>query len=305
MRQQPITDDSWTEAEAGGLLRRLSGAHRMRAHEAGGGPSRQAVLARAVRDEVIPRLLMAHKARPARVAAGDGPARVAAGDGPARVAGPRVSRLVSAVLDGSQAEATAYVEALHEAGTGAESLFLDLLAPTARQLGRMWEDDTCTFSDVTLGLMRLANVMRLLSGAFGDDYDPTRAGPSALLAQMPGEQHGFGLAMVVQFFRRDGWNVRQAPAAGCGALVDLVERNWFGVVGISVACDERMEALADIVGAIRRRSRNRHVGVMVGGPPFLAHPQLADMVGADATAADGRLAVQRAHRLVAAQARAR
>jgi methanogenic corrinoid protein MtbC1 len=37
---------------------------------------------------------------------------------------------------------------------------------------------------------------------------------------------------------------------------------------------------------------------MVGGPVFLAHPELVAMVGADATAADGRQAVQQAQRLL-------
>ncbi len=184
-----------------------------------------------------------------------------------------------------------------------ESLFLSLLTPTARRLGVMWEEDTCDFSDVTLGVLRLRNVMRLLSRAFSGDYDTGLSGPSALLAQMPGEQHGLGLAMVVQFFRRAGWHVREEPVVTSADLIGIVRNQWFGVIGLSVACSDRLEALATDIRAIRRHSRNPAIGILVGGPPFIAHPQLATMVGADATAVDGRQAVLQAQSLLSLLAR--
>jgi methanogenic corrinoid protein MtbC1 len=39
------------------------------------------------------------------------------------------------------------------------------------------------------------------------------------------------------------------------------------------------------------------VAVMVGGPVMVANPEAAGLVGADATAADGRYAVLQAERL--------
>lgn len=256
---------------------------------------RQDVLTQTVQDEVIPRLLMAR--RPQKLARA---AAESARPGPAQV-----GHLVDLVLGGTQAEPTAYVEAMQGCGTPVETLLLELLTPAARRLGEMWEDDTCTFSDVTMGMIRLGNVMRLLSRAFSGDFVPQAAAPSALLVQMPGEQHGFGLAMVVQFFRRAGWNVRQEPVVTSAELADLASAQWFGLVGISVSCSDRLESLAADIRVIRRRSRNRAIGVMVGGPPFVAHPQLAAMVGADATAVDGRQAVREAQSLLRLRAGAR
>ncbi len=294
MRSQPITEDIWTEAEAMRLVRGLSGALRRHTRPpADPAELRHNVLQRTVEDEVIPRLLMAR--RPQKAAR----ARAEA----AHPSSEQVSHLVSLVLDADQAKATAYVEAMQDCGVSVESLFLELLTPAARQLGEMWKEDTCTFSDVTMGVMRLGNVMRLLSRAFGGDYEPGLSLPSILLVQMPGEQHGFGLAMVAQFFRQAAWNVRQSPMATSSDLVALVREHWFGIIGISVACSDRLETLAADIAAIRKNSRNRAIGVMVGGPPFLSHPQLAAMVGADATALDGRQAVRQALSLVSLQAR--
>ncbi len=304
MRQQPINDDSWTEAEAMRLVRGLAGAglgasglRALQAEHANldEGEARKAVLSRTVEDEVIPRLLMAR--RPARLAR---TADLAPPPGEEQIA-----ELVGLLLGSSQPRAAAYVETLRDGGLTAETLMLDLLAPSARRLGLMWEEDACDFTDVTMGVLRLANVMRLISQAFEMEFDQSRVAPSALLVQMPGEQHGLGLAMVVHFFRNAGWNVRSATAITSEELVALVKNDWFSLVGISVACSDRLEDLAADIRALRRASRNRAIGVMVGGPPFIEHPQLAQMVGADTTAADGRLAVQQAQCLVSLRARER
>jgi methanogenic corrinoid protein MtbC1 len=122
---------------------------------------------------------------------------------------------------------------------------------------------------------------------------------------MPGERHGLGLAMVVNFFRRAGWNVCHVPVIDGEELVGRVKREWFGVVGISVACSDKLESLAANIRSIRIASRNPAVGVMVGGPPFIEHPQLATIVGADMTASDGLQAVSNAKTLMSRLARER
>jgi methanogenic corrinoid protein MtbC1 len=287
MRQQPITKDTWTEAEAMSLVR-----GRPTTEDATTGRTR-AVLARTFHDEVIPRLLMARRQQAALPAAGADPA-------PGR---EQVAELSALVIRGTDSDSAAYVQAMHDRGTSAETITLDLLAPTARHLGRMWEEDACSFGDVTLGTLRLGNMLRLLSGAFAGDTQPLCSAPRALLAQMPGEQHGLGLAIVVQFFRRSGWHVRAAQAATGTELTGMVAGEWVNIVGLSVACSDRMDSLATHIRAIRRASRNPKIGVLVGGPVFVAHPHLSAMVGADATAADGKQAVQQAQSLVSLLAR--
>jgi len=295
MRQQPITDDSFSEAEALRLMRGLASGHRSRrVDNAGEKQNRRAALARTVEEEVIPRLLTSRRQQ----------SRAHAG-GSAEAAPDHVATIVKLVLAGTQAETNGFVASLHQGGAAPDYLLLDVLSPAARRLGAMWDEDLCDFSDVTLGVMRLANVMRLINQAFDDGYQPGAAGPSALLVQMPGERHGLGLAMVVNFFRRAGWNVCHVPVIDGEELVGRVKREWFGVVGISVACSDKLESLAANIRSIRIASRNPAVGVMVGGPPFIEHPQLATIVGADMTASDGLQAVSNAKTLMSRLARER
>jgi cytochrome c oxidase cbb3-type subunit 1 len=70
-------------------------------------------------------------------------------------------------------------------------------------------------------------------------------------------------------------------------------------VGLSIGADLHLQPVRSVIFALRRASRNPHVGVMVGGPLLVDRPQLVSEVGADFTAADARQAVERADAFVA------
>jgi methanogenic corrinoid protein MtbC1 len=79
----------------------------------------------------------------------------------------------------------------------------------------------------------------------------------------------------------------------------MVRHNWYGLIGFSMACETELDELAACIRGVRRASRNPNIGVMVGGPIFLEHPEFVALVGADATARDGRQAVLQAQGLLA------
>ncbi len=280
--------DFRTEADALGAVHGQS----MRQHPARQDPSRQdgerrrAILTRTVELDVIPRLLVAHPRPAAPAGAG------------LLVTAVHVADLVGLVLSRGEPEAVAFVEAMHGEGAAAESLYLDLLAPAARRLGEMWEDDTCDFTEVTIGLWRLQNAMRELSPSFLRSANPRSNGPRALLVPLPGEDHTFGLSMVYEFFRRAGWNAWSGPVSSSADLRGLVRHEWVEVIGFSLACDEKLDAVRAEIRSVRRASMNPGLGVLVGGPGFTANPLLAAEVGADGTATDGRQAVLQAQALV-------
>lgn len=88
-------------------------------------------------------------------------------------------------------------------------------------------------------------------------------------------------------------------------LVRTLRDQWFTLVGISVGSEQQLESVAASIRAIRRRSRNRAIGVMVGGPVFVGQPDLAARIGADATAIDGLQATLQAQNLLTLLARHR
>ena len=85
----------------------------------------------------------------------------------------------------------------------------------------------------------------------------------------------------------------------------LVRSEWFDVIGISVGTDARLDWLKSGIGAIRNASRNRSIGVLVGGPSFAADMARVREVGADGTASNGEQAPVMAEQLLAERQRAR
>jgi methanogenic corrinoid protein MtbC1 len=208
-----------------------------------------------------------------------------------------VEQFASLTLGNDDAAAFAHVEGLLAQGILVETIFLDLLAPAARQLGTLWEADATDFATVTLAVSRLQRIMRRLGESFFNEGGRV-GGESILLTIIPGEQHSFGLSMVAEFFRRAGWNLCTGPFSSHQELTALVHNHWFDVVGFSVSSDRRLDELRKDIHDIRRCSRNRNVGIMLGGPMVIAQPDLVASVGADMMSADATTAPQHARALI-------
>jgi MerR family transcriptional regulator, light-induced transcriptional regulator len=258
--------------------------------------TRMSRLARTIEDEIIPRLMLAHRAGSEPVL------RSVAGAGQA-ITADDVKHFAKLVLSHEEDIAFASVETLRARGVSVEGIYLELLAPTARYLGKLWEEDLCNFTDVTVGLGRLQRVLRELSPALGRSVEHPSQGRRVLLLPSPGEQHTFGLVMVAEFFRRAGWDVTGGAWAAGADAAELVSAEWFDVVGFSLGSEVHVGALANSVRAVRHATCNQHVAVLVGGPLFGIHPEFMGQVGADGMTIDGREAPALAESLIAGHVR--
>ena len=243
----------------------------------------------AIEAALVPRLLASHAAPRTST-----PTVVPAPELEAR----HIREFVEIVLHAEDDAVRQFVAALQASGVSVESIYLDLLAPTARALGELWVEDTCGFAEVTLAVSRLQLVLRDLSQMFVRDRTDAALVGRVLLACTPGEQHSLGLFMVAEFFIRDGWGVRVGPPLSEDDLLADVRASWYDVVGFSVACDSRLDHLKREIARVRRASRNPRVLVMAGGRVFNDQPSLLARVGADASAANAELAPERARQLL-------
>lgn len=208
-----------------------------------------------------------------------------------------VERFAALALGNDDDAPFACVEEMLARNISVESIFLDLLAPAARHLGSLWESDAADFANVTLAMTRLQRIMRRLGEHFCEQTVQGN-GETALLTIIPGEQHSFGLSMVAEFFRRAGWNLCTGPFSSHQELTSLVHNHWFDVVGFSVSSDRRLDELKRDIHDIRRDSRNRYVGIILGGPMVIAQPALVASMGADMMSSDATTAPQQALGLI-------
>lgn len=254
-------------------------------------------LARTIESEIIPRLMLLHR-QAGRV---DGAAALPAERMPVAAAAisaedvAAFTRLILADHD----PAAAFLKDQVARGATLEVLCLDLLAPTARRLGDMWNADECDFTQVTIALGRLHVVLRQLSADNRLMQVTEHCGLTALFSPVTGEQHTFGLTMVCDIFRASGWAVWGHAPVRPGEVLDLVRQQAFDVVGFAIGGDRNIKALAELIRRVREVSCQDNIRVLVGGPLLIARPQIATLVGADGTAGDARQAMLTAQRLVA------
>jgi methanogenic corrinoid protein MtbC1 len=188
-----------------------------------------------------------------------------------------------------------FVERAVAKGLPLEEIYLQLLQPTARYLGTQWELDVYDFATVTLGMCQLHLLVRDFGPSFQSSLKRQQAVRHALLTTSEGEQHSFGLAMVGEFLRRDGWIVTSGPFTSKNGLGTALRSEAFALVGFSLSCDKGLDRLAGQIRTVRQCSPN--AWVMVGGRVFLDRPDLVARIGADATGSDARQAAVVSRRL--------
>ncbi len=180
-------------------------------------------LAQTIESEIVPRLMMAHRAdlEPA-----DSGVREAIEPSQADVVD-----FADTVVSGDMKAALGRIEDLRRRGVTLESIYVDLMAPAARHLGVLWLEDRCDFVTVTLGLSRMQQLLSALGTASGPERLTPDRSSKALLTTIPGDQHTFGLYMVAEFVRRSGWDVWGGVPEGPSSVVQFVRDDWFDGLG--------------------------------------------------------------------------
>jgi MerR family transcriptional regulator, light-induced transcriptional regulator len=264
-------------------------ANRQRTIKSRSNPTRS-VLARAIQVEVLPRIVLARRAMPACAAAGreDGPP----------FSQQSIAEFTALVLAQEVDALSDYVDGICGRGASLERIYLDLLAPAARHLEDLGTADLFALTESIIGLGRLQRLLHRLNPAFENEGDRKWQGRHALIMPASGEQNTFDLFTVGAWLRRAGWEVSSWPLVRSSDLFDIVRQNPFALVWFSASNENRLSALAASIRRVRRTSQNPDVGVMVGGRLFLRRPELVALVGADATAVDGRQAVLQAANLL-------
>ena len=177
----------------------------------------------------------------------------------------------------------AMLRQLKHRGLSRQAVLLDLFTPVAHQLNQEWMSKTCSFSEMTLGIARLARLMRseAMPPLRRRDRDDPR---TILLASFAVENRNFGLLVLEEQFKTDGWNTQTAFGISADDLCERVEKNALDVVNISLASDYQYAAVANLVRRLRRLSCNPDIIVLVGGATFSDNPSCALALGADGTA---------------------
>lgn len=209
-------------------------------------------------------------------------------------------RFVRVLLTHDEQSAHDFAAELLERGVTSDRLYEGIFAESARQLGAMWLTDDCTFYDVTLASGRIQRLIREFSHQFLADYRYPGSTGRLLLCSSTDEQHSLGIAVLAEFFVRDGWDVHVGPGLASEGLLDKVRETEYNLLGFSVAVTSRLARVQQDIRRARQVSRNTDIKVVVGGSLINEDPSLAERLGADGYASDAASALAVARRVLSA-----
>ena len=138
-----------------------------------------------------------------------------------------------AVLGGSESAAERVVREAIEAGVPEAVISGEVIAPTMRAIGDLWERGLLSVADEHLATEISIRVLALQREAFR--ATSRRGAHRVMLAGMEGERHGLGLTMAGSVLVHAGYDVRMlGPDLPMPDLASAVDRHRPSVVGLSV-----------------------------------------------------------------------
>jgi methanogenic corrinoid protein MtbC1 len=201
-----------------------------------------------------------------------------------------------AMLEGDRQKAIAIVHDAASEDWSVADLYVRVLAPAQREIGRMWLNDEINVAEEHFATATTKMVMSQLRGRAASQ---PRNGKTVVAATVPDNQHDVGVQMVADVFEMHGWRTISLGAnVPTPDLVQAAEAFQADLLLISAALGKHLAAVRDTICVIRQHDPTKHTKILVGGTAFAGLADLADQYGADGYAANATEALQLGNRIV-------
>lgn len=204
------------------------------------------------------------------------------------------ARYLDALLAGSRREAFGVIELARAEGMDIRTLYMDVLQPAMREVGRLWQENRITVADEHLATAITQSAMaRVYEDLVRAQPEP---GPLLVAACADQERHELGLRMICDVLEMEGWDtVFLGASVPVEDLVQMVQARRPQVVALSASTAPQVARVRDAIRAIRGSEMDDGAArplIAVGGRAFMQDPALAARLGADLTASDAAEAAE-------------
>jgi methanogenic corrinoid protein MtbC1 len=151
---------------------------------------------------------------------------------------------------------------LHREGWSETAVLLDVVAPVARLVGKDWAEDRRSWLEVTIAVSTLQQLVCALGR---ERPAPPSSRGAVLLFAAPGEQHTLSIHVLGEVLRHAGWSAHVEAALSVEEVVEIVAREPFVMVGMTVSSEDRMVWTADDVARVQAASARQGLLFMIGG----------------------------------------
>lgn len=209
-------------------------------------------------------------------------------------------RLLALALTGDARRQETYLKQLRTDGFTLACVCHEVVAPTVEAIGRMWEDDDLSFAEVSI---KTACLQQAFGAAMSDwEKSEQRKGAHILIAVLPSEDHGFGVAVLAQLLEDAGYDVDRMIKPSLDELLKQVSQTAYDLVGLSCGSERTLPTLCGTTTALREASRLPAVRIIAGGWALRNHNEAINNFGTDGIVTSGLDAVAIIDRLLSAEA---
>lgn len=195
---------------------------------------------------------------------------------------PGAETMAEALVAADEAAAMRHVMRLLSSGVAVDDIYLVHLAGASRLLGRWWDDDVLSSSQVTIAAARTYAIMRGIASRLLPPSWPD--GRHAVFATVPGERHTLGVSMAADLFRREGWLIDLMVGRQHDELLADLVRTDFTILALSASTPAVLPDLARLIAAVRIAAP--HALVLICGRLVQEQPDLCRRSDADAATDD-------------------
>ncbi|MEV6753189.1 cobalamin B12-binding domain-containing protein [Streptomyces sp. NPDC051214] len=189
------------------------------------------------------------------------------------------------VREGDELAATRTVRAAVEAGSGFESVLLDLIAPVQARVGVEWAANRISVAQEHAATAINDRVITLTADAGLPLPDTARRRGRVTVACVDGEWHALPARLLAEVLRLRGW---QVDFLGAHTPTPHLVRHLHHHVPDVVALSSSIPTNLPVAHAALTACQAVGTPVLVGGAAFGADGRYARALGADAWAADAR-----------------
>ncbi len=204
-----------------------------------------------------------------------------------------INRITQLLLSNEDGAFELAITVLKTHGVSINYIVLDLIPNIARRLGKQWEDDTLSFAEVSIGVNRLERVIHKLDYLFQVTQLEKRGNQSILITVFPESQHSLGTLILSNYFIHSGWRVYRPENTSMKSISQEIESHSHDAIAISVSCDEQLALLPNTISALREKSKNANIKVLIGGPLYNKAPEKFAHIDADIKAFTPEESVER------------
>lgn len=194
------------------------------------------------------------------------------------------------LLAAKRKEAVELVNNALDQGLTLEDLYLRVLQPAMRSVGRLWQ-----LNEISVAQEHYvsAATQLIVSQLYPRLLDGPRNGKMMIAGCIASNLHEIGLRFLCDIFELRGWDTHfygaNTPTRG---LIDIIRTKRPDIVAIGATLASQLPPVASFISEMRQNPSTAQIRILVGGAAFWGNEDLWKEMGADGFAADASTAVR-------------